>query len=126
MFLFQDVLLASLLLSRCQVGCARWRCLEGGPYLHISLVSCDHYPVTKKTVMYPIVTRRLRVTPRFTDELAYLFVLFWIRNRICHAASTPEGGPTESSPSTQATRHPRASLFFMFPIPPYLLSCILH
>ena len=52
--------------------------------------------------------------------------LFWIRNRICPAGSTPEGGPTESSPTTQATRHPRALLLFMFPIPPYLLSCILH
>ena len=31
--------------------------------------------------------------------------------------STPEGGPTESSPTTQATRHPRASLLFMSPIP---------
>ena len=59
--------------------------------------------------------------------LSCLFVcLFWIRTRICPAGSTPEGGPTESSPTTQATRHPRASLFFMFPIPPYLLSCILH
>ena len=56
-----------------------------------------------------------------------LFVcLFWIRNRICPTGSTPDGGPAESSPTTQATRHPRASLLFMSPIPPYLChaSCI--
>ena len=34
--------------------------------------------------------------------------LFWIRNRICPTGSTPDAGPTESSPTTQATRHPRA------------------
>ena len=32
--------------------------------------------------------------------------LFWIHNRICPTESTSEGGPTESSPTTQATRHP--------------------
>ena len=57
----------------------------------------------------------------------YLFVfvcLFWIR--ICPTGSTPEEGPTESSPTPQATHHPRASLLFMSPIPPYLChaSCI--
>ena len=52
--------------------------------------------------------------------------LFWIHIRICPTGSTPEGGPTESSPTTQATRHPLASLLFMSPIPPYLChaSCI--
>ena len=55
-----------------------------------------------------------------------LLLLFEIRNRIVPTGSTPEGGPTEVSPTTQATRHPRALLLFMFPIPPYLLSCILH
>ena len=51
--------------------------------------------------------------------------LFWIRS-ICLMGLTPKGGPTESSPTTQATRHPRASLLFMYPIPPYLChaSCI--
>ena len=53
-------------------------------------------------------------------------LLFEIRNRIVPTGSTPKGGPTEVSPTTQATRHPRALLLFMFPIPPYLLSCILH
>ena len=58
--------------------------------------------------------------------LLLLLLLFEIRNRIVPTGSTPEGGPTEVSPTTQATRHPRALLLFMFPIPPYLLSCILH
>ena len=43
------------------------------------------------------------------------------------SAFVPRGQlPTESSPTTQATRHPRASLLFMSPIPPYLChaSCI--
>ena len=54
----------------------------------------------------------------------HMFVcLFWIRNRICPTGSTPEGGPTESSPTTQATRHPRASLLFMSPIPPPPYLC---
>ena len=61
-----------------------------------------------------------------------LFVcLFWIRKHICPMGSTPKVGPTEISPTTQATRHPRALSFFMFPVPPpppppILLSCILH
>ena len=58
--------------------------------------------------------------------MSMFICLFWIRNRICPMGSTPEGGPTESSPTTQATRHPRALLLFMSPIPPYLChaSCI--
>ena len=56
-----------------------------------------------------------------------LFVFFWIRNRICPTGSTPEGGPMENSPTTQATRHPRALLLFWHvPYPPILMSCILH
>ena len=62
----------------------------------------------------------------FSHKLLLLLLLFEIRNRIVPTGSTPEGGPTEVSPTTQATRHPRALLLFMFPIPPYLLSCILH
>ena len=46
---FQEVSLVSLLLSRCQVGCALWKYSEGGLYLHISLVSCDHYLVIERT-----------------------------------------------------------------------------
>ena len=49
----------------------------------------------------------------------YVFVcLFWIRKRICPTGSTPKGEHTEISPTTQATRHPRALSFFMFPVPP--------
>ena len=56
----------------------------------------------------------------------FVFCLFWIPNCICPMGSTPKGGPMENSPTTQATRHPRALSFFMFPVPPILLSCILH
>ena len=75
--------------------------------------------------------RRVSKICRFTCtlrpcSLLLLLLLFEIRNRIVPTGSTPEGGPTEVSPTTQATRHPRALLLFMFPIPPYLLSCILH
>ena len=50
-----------------------------------------------------------------------LFVcLFWIRNRTFPTGSTPKGGPTEITPTTQATRHPRALSHFLFPLPLYL------
>ena len=40
--------------------------------------------------------------------------LFWIRNRISYAESTPKRGSTESSPTPRTTRQPRAlSLFFL-------------
>ena len=53
-------------------------------------------------------------------------MMFEIRNRIFPAGSTPEGGPTEITPTTQATRHPRALYHFLFPLPPYYChaSCI--
>ena len=55
-----------------------------------------------------------------------LLLLFEIRNRIVPTGSTPEGGPTEVSPTTQATRHPRALFTSLFPLPPYYChaSCI--
>ena len=58
---------------------------------------------------------------RFFQTL-HLYCLFVcvILIRICPTGSTPEGGPTESSPTTQATLHPWASLLVMSPIPPYL------
>ena len=56
----------------------------------------------------------------------YCCCLFEIRNRIVPTGSTPEGGPTEVSPTTQATRHPRALFSSLFPLPPYYCraSCI--
>ena len=55
-----------------------------------------------------------------------LLLLFEIRNRIVPTGSTPKGGPTEVSPTTQATRHPRALFTSRFPLPPYYCraSCI--
>ena len=62
-------------------------------------------------------------------EIFVFACLFWICNRIRHTGSTPKREPTKSSPITQATRHPRASLLFMYtipPPPPILMSCSLH
>ena len=58
--------------------------------------------------------------------LLLLLLLLEIRNRIVPTGSTPEGGPTEVSPTTQATRHPRALFTSLFPLPPYYChaSCI--
>ena len=44
--------------------------------------------------------------------------LFGIRNRIFPTGSTTKGGPTEITPTIQATRHPRALSHFLFPSPP--------
>ena len=53
------------------------------------------------------------------NYILFVFVcLFEIRNCIFPAGSTPKGGPTEITPTTQATRHPRASSDFLFPRPP--------
>ena len=65
----------------------------------------------------------------YKQLLVCLFVcLFWIRNRIWPTGSTPKGGPTEISPTTQAT--PGLILHHVPcpppPPPPILLSCILH
>ena len=59
-------------------------------------------------------------------RLLLLLLLLEIRNRIVPTGSTPEGGPTEVSPTTQATRHPRALFTSLFPLPPYYChaSCI--
>ena len=58
--------------------------------------------------------------------LVMLFVCFGSVPAFVPRGQLPREDLRRSSPTTQATRHPRASLFFMFPIPPYLLSCILH
>ena len=85
-----------------------------------SMATFSHAPVGIQIRAVVNDSKQSEVTP-------CLFVcLFWIRNRICLTGSTPEGGPTGSSPSTQATRHPPALLLFMSPIPPFLChaSCI--
>ena len=62
-----------------------------------------------------------RCHPLWIDEsskmtLQYVcFVCFFC---ICPTGSTPKGGPTESSPTTQATRDPWHYLSFMLPVPP--------
>ena len=60
-------------------------------------------------------------------SILFFFVcLFEIRNRIFPTGSTPEGEPSQITPTTQATRHPRALSHFQFPLPPYFChaSCI--
>ena len=67
---------------------------------------------------------------RFTLDFLFCdclpLCLFEIRNCIFPTGSTPKGGPTEISPTTQATRHPRGLVSLSVPSPPVLLSCILH
>ena len=47
-----------------------------------------------------------------------------LNDRICPTGSTPKGGPTESSPSTQAARHPgpRLSRTFVRSVPSPVLN----
>ena len=65
-------------------------------------------------------------TQEISSPKVIIFGLFGIRNRIFPAGSTPEGGPTEIIPTTQATRHPWASSHSPFPLPPFFChaSCI--
>ena len=60
------------------------------------------------------------------DARSHCHFVCLIRNRIFLAGSTPKGGLTEITPTTQAARHPRALSHFLFPLPPYFChaSCI--
>ena len=75
-----------------------------------------------------LATRYKIVLPGDEIQMFIFFFhcLFEIRNRIFPAGSTPKGGPTEITPTTQATRHPRALPHFLFPLLPYFChaSCI--